>query len=224
MFTALWHERLQPLLCNNRLRHLPTFVSACLVVALLYSFSGLIEILRPQPRDDVPARQTEDARGASQHSNETPPPPGGLARWHLFGQVQIVREVPPVPISAPDTKLNLKLHGVIASDRKDSAGAIIEDGAGSQQYYAIGEQLPHGAELKEVHPDRVILLRNSQYETLRMPATTLPPGEITPANSTAAMGNMGNAAAPESDVGARLQQHREALLKRNASQKKDKLF
>ena len=94
-----------------------------------------------------------------------------LPDWHLMGVVS--QETAPVqqaaPVDAPDTRLKLVLHGVLASDDKRHARAIIADPRGKEDQYAIGDKLPGNVELSEVYPERVILLRNGRYETLRLP-------------------------------------------------------
>lgn len=92
-----------------------------------------------------------------------------LANLHLFGDAQ-----QPVgqAVDAPDTRLNLTLNGVIASSDERIARAFIATVGGSEKGYRLGAGLPGGAILKEIHPDRVILLRGGQYETLRMPKKT----------------------------------------------------
>lgn len=94
-----------------------------------------------------------------------------LPGWHLMGTAQQAPE--PVqastPIDAPDTRLQLVLHGSLASDDKKEARAIIADPKGEEDQYAIGDTLPGNAELSEIYPDRVILLRGGRYETLRLP-------------------------------------------------------
>jgi len=94
-----------------------------------------------------------------------------LPDWHLMGVVS--QEAAPVqqaaPVDAPDTRLKLVLHGVLASDDKRHARAIIADPRGKEEQYAIGDKLPGNVELSEVYPERVILLRNGRYETLRLP-------------------------------------------------------
>ena len=94
-----------------------------------------------------------------------------LPEWHLMGVV--TQAAAPVkqaaPVDAPDTRLQLVLRGALSSDDKDHARAIIADPRGKEDQYAIGDTLPGNAELSEVYPDRVILLRNGRYETLRLP-------------------------------------------------------
>jgi len=94
-----------------------------------------------------------------------------LPGWHLMGVVsqQAAPVKAAVPIEAPDTRLKLVLRGALASDDPKHARAIIADPRGKEDQYAIGDNLPGNAELSEIHPDRVILMRNGRYETLRLP-------------------------------------------------------
>jgi general secretion pathway protein C len=71
--------------------------------------------------------------------------------------------------SLPETQLNLTLSGVVASGSVTGGGAIIAAPGGVEAFYTINAQLPGGAMLKEVHPDRVVLERNGRLETLRLP-------------------------------------------------------
>jgi general secretion pathway protein C len=91
--------------------------------------------------------------------------------WHLMGVVsqQAAPARAAVPIEAPDTRLKLTLSGALSSDDPEHARAIIGDPRGKEDQYAIGDSLPGNAELSEIHPDRVILMRNGRYETLRLP-------------------------------------------------------
>ena len=93
-----------------------------------------------------------------------------LPGWHLMGEAT-TKQAPVVtstPIDAPDTRLKLVLRGVFASEEPGKAQAIIADPKGKEEHYAVGDRLPGNAELREVHPDRVILQRNGRYETLRL--------------------------------------------------------
>lgn len=100
--------------------------------------------------------------------------PATIASWHLFGQSSATASVnQPSPVSAPDTQLNLKLYGVIASDGQYDAGAIIEDGKGTQKYFSIGDNIQSGIKLKEIYPDRVIIDRSGRLETLRLPEQSI---------------------------------------------------
>lgn len=94
-----------------------------------------------------------------------------LPSWHLFGEAarDAAAARPVAPVDAPDTHLKLVLHGAFSSGDEAFSRAIIADPRGKEEMYAIGDKLPGNAELREVHADRVILLRGGRYETLRLP-------------------------------------------------------
>ncbi|UCC57064.1 MAG: type II secretion system protein GspC [Gammaproteobacteria bacterium] len=95
-----------------------------------------------------------------------------MPNWHLLGKVarepKVVKKVV-APAEAPETRLKLVLRGAFASDDKEIARAIIADPRGQEEQYALGDKLPGNAELSEIHPEKVILMRNGRYETLRLP-------------------------------------------------------
>lgn len=96
-----------------------------------------------------------------------------IAALHLFGRAGVVEAAPQktAVTKAPDTRLNLTLHGVFAED-DDKAGAAIIGKAGSKQdYYKVGNQVMNGVKLQAVYNDRVALLRNGASEVLRFPKT-----------------------------------------------------
>lgn len=70
---------------------------------------------------------------------------------------------------APDTRLNLQLRGVIAAGTTKHSRAFIASSDGTEKGYVIGAQLPGGAVLHSVLPDRVVLRRGAAFETLRLP-------------------------------------------------------
>ncbi|MCC6208158.1 MAG: type II secretion system protein GspC [Gammaproteobacteria bacterium] len=141
-----------------------------------------------------------------------------LAKWHLFGEKPVGGEIPAIE-SLPETQLNLTLSGVIASDSATGGGAIIASPGGTEAFYTINSQLPGGAILKEVHPDRVVLERNGRFETLRLPKEGLGSVSGTPATGTApgqgaqSRANARGTAGPESAVPpANLREFRDRVL------------
>jgi general secretion pathway protein C len=105
---------------------------------------------------------------------------GQLPGWHLMG---VATQGAPtatvdIPADAPDTRLQLTLRGVLASDEPGGARAIIADPRGKDEQYSIGDALPGNAELSEIYPDRVILKRSGRYETLRLPVNSRPPPSL----------------------------------------------
>ncbi|MBK9131892.1 MAG: type II secretion system protein GspC [Gammaproteobacteria bacterium] len=141
-----------------------------------------------------------------------------LAKWHLFGEKPVGAALPAVE-SLPETQLNLTLSGVVASSGATGGGAIIAAPGGSEAFYTINAQLPGGAILKEVHPDRVVLERNGRLETLRLPKEGLgnlngatPAGDSGQAGQsrvTAARGGTGSENAPPP---ANLREFRDRVL------------
>ena len=89
-----------------------------------------------------------------------------IAQMHIMGKAapNAAKKVE----NAPDTTLNLKLLGVLAGD-KEYGYAIISSGGNKIKHYALGDDIPGGATLHAVYPDRVILERDIRMETLRLP-------------------------------------------------------
>jgi general secretion pathway protein C len=97
------------------------------------------------------------------------PAPGAttdLSKLHLFGQSSAL--VAPVVIDAPETSLDLRLLGTLASEDPKSGLAIITDSEGLEAYYGVGDELPGRAELHEIHSEKVILVRQGRFETLSL--------------------------------------------------------
>ncbi|HHH43711.1 MAG TPA: hypothetical protein ENK49_06200 [Gammaproteobacteria bacterium] len=93
-----------------------------------------------------------------------------IAALHLFGKAGTPdRKTPRVPVNAPDTKLALTLRGIYATGDRHQGLAIIQNRKKKENYFARGDSVFGLATLEEIHADRVILLRNRRYETLRLP-------------------------------------------------------
>jgi general secretion pathway protein C len=127
-----------------------------------------------------------------------------LPEMHLMGvPTQEASAIANASVNAPDTQLQLTLHGALASDDKEQARAIIAEPGGKEDQYAIGDTVPGNAELSEIYPDRVILKRSGRFETLRLPVDNGPAGSA-PRSLSAVVG----AAATPSE---RLRQVREQI-------------
>ncbi|MEZ5568148.1 MAG: type II secretion system protein GspC [Halioglobus sp.] len=115
--------------------------------------------------------------------------------WHLFGEAGSAPSVPvPEPVvanpregierDAKETRLALKLRGVLASTSEGLGHAIIEHRA-KQEIYAVEDKLPvpGRVHLAKVMPQQVILDNGGTYERLElfdasdldMPANRAPP-------------------------------------------------
>ncbi|MGD8629562.1 MAG: type II secretion system protein GspC [Gammaproteobacteria bacterium] len=157
------------LMQSPQMRRVILVVNVLLVVWIASQLAALTWSVLAPAEDAAPA--VVETAAAPVQRNEELDLIREIPGWHLMGVVS--QQAAPVaaaaPIEAPDTRLKLVLHGVLASDDPQHARAIIADPRGKEEQYAIGDNLPGNAELGEVHPDRVILKRNGRYETLRLP-------------------------------------------------------
>lgn len=100
-----------------------------------------------------------------------------IANAHLFG-------APPVaPVAnaanAPRTTIPLVLSGTLAEPDPKAGLAILGPNANSVLVYAVGDNVPGGARLHAVYPDRVLLERNGALESLMLPRQGAP-GTVAP--------------------------------------------
>lgn len=147
-------------------RILPVLVAVILIIACSYTLSQITWLLIPEDASsDIPpsiARGPGKQPFAVQHNYRH------ISEAHLFGVFQ-QSETPAITTSAPDTRLNLVLKGVLAATPMKNANAIISIGKnGAEDNYAIGDKVT-SATIREIYEDRVILERSGRLETLRMP-------------------------------------------------------
>lgn len=108
--------------------------------------------------------------------------PGGPARSRPGGEIDTIVKAelfgvvaPPEATEtaggigdAPDTRLNLTLLGILASQDGPTSRALIGRPDGEEKPYAVGGQVSSGVTIHAIYPDRVILARNGALETLRL--------------------------------------------------------
>ncbi|WP_028079311.1 type II secretion system protein GspC [Solimonas soli] len=145
-------------------RRLPSAVSLLLVALLAYLAAKLLWALMPVPEA---GRWQPPALPPAQTTARHEPNVTALADAHLFGVWQ------PVPTGqnaaeAPDTRLSLTLFGILAATTEHDSRALIAGGEGDEKPYAIGDDIVRGVSLQAIFPDRVVLSRNGQLETLRL--------------------------------------------------------
>ncbi|MGD8938153.1 MAG: type II secretion system protein GspC [Gammaproteobacteria bacterium] len=161
-------------------KRLPVIATLIGIVLIANSFAALTWKLVPVP--DVPASAVSANKNIRVASNQSTSAAAEqrlaakISQFHLFGKFEKKKLPPPVAevAAAPETRLNLKLRGVFSSQDKDIARAIIADAKGEDESYAIGDEVPGGATLNDIFEDRVILERNGQLETLKLPVESLP--------------------------------------------------
>ncbi|MFO1427125.1 MAG: type II secretion system protein GspC [Steroidobacteraceae bacterium] len=93
-----------------------------------------------------------------------------LANAHLFGQAASTAGD---GASAPQTSLPLVLAGVLAADDPDKGYAIVGESAAAARLHAVGASLPGGARLHAVYPDRIVIDRGGNLESLTLPKQPL---------------------------------------------------
>lgn len=85
---------------------------------------------------------------------------------HLFGEIKLDASGDAL-LEAPETRLNLKLLGVLAFDNDEKLSrALIELQPGDEKPFGIGATVMSGTSLQAILPDRVVLSRAGKLETL----------------------------------------------------------
>ena len=90
-----------------------------------------------------------------------------IAALHLFGRAVAGNVADARLDHAPDTKLNLVLAAVFEASDPAASVAVIGTQGRSTEAYRVGDEIPGGARLAEVHADLVVISRGGVRETLR---------------------------------------------------------
>jgi general secretion pathway protein C len=167
-----WKTFTNAALNENAVKPATTIVNLILLTMLAYSAAQLTWSLLTTEPEAMPVGNAGGTSAAPMLRQEDHLAAQEIANLHLFGRADAVSTAPQ-PATMPETKLNLVLRAVLASGDTATARAIISDPSGGENFYAIGAQLPGGAELKEIHATNIILYRGGRYETLRLPKETL---------------------------------------------------
>lgn len=130
-----------------------------LVLALWLAARIFWQLAEGDARTPVAAGAATTTAGAADR------PRVDLAGLHLFGQSGLA--VLPQNFDAPETSLDLVLVGTLAADQPEDGMAIVADAEGDG-FYQVGDELPGDAELREVHTDRIVLVHQGRFETLRL--------------------------------------------------------
>lgn len=148
---------------------LPKFVFIVLTILIVQTFSELTWQFFAPAHEPVPGNIKNHDVSVKKLISDS-----GLkkvAAYHLFGDAKNPGVIQQKVIDAPDTRLHLILKGVFATSNPKMAIAIIATKKGNDKSYYIGDKLNGGALLHAVYADRVILNRNGNLETLRLPKT-----------------------------------------------------
>lgn len=139
-------------------------VNLALVVALAATLAQLVWALVPQPAWQAAPVTAVSAPAASKGNHLQ-----AIVNAHLFGRYQAEQAPAATALSeAPDTRLNLTLVGILAGSSQRDSRALIAQSNGTEEPYALGADVIAGVSLQAIFPDRVILSRGGQLETLRL--------------------------------------------------------
>ena len=148
-------------------RRLATVITVALALLCLWLAARLLWLWLAAPPDAPQMTVTELPEPAQPAPSEGQP---RLSHWHLFGEFQPAAELDQLRY-APETDLDLALRGIVAGDDPESGYAIIV-ADGRQRAYGIGQAVSDGVRVRAVYPDRVVLVRDGNPETLRLRETT----------------------------------------------------
>ncbi|MBV8062172.1 MAG: type II secretion system protein GspC [Nevskia sp.] len=150
-------------LYERHARWLPGAVDVVLVVLIARLLAQLVWALVPAPAAAAwhPAPVVAAAPNPADRIDLN-----RIVGAHLFGQYAPV--VKQDITKAPDTTLNLTLLGILANSKNKAASrALIANGT-EEKPYSVKDTVSQGVTLYAIFPDRVVLSRSGQLETLRL--------------------------------------------------------
>lgn len=150
---------------STSMQRLPRWLANGLLLALTVYFSIVLAHLtwmmawQDQPVGAAGQRLADNLSGQTNGRS--------LASFDLFGRPPSGTPVAEsVRKTAPETRLRLRLEGVMVSEQPELSGAIVADTDGVTAHYRVGDTLPGNAELVEVEPQRILIRRSGAFETL----------------------------------------------------------
>lgn len=197
----------------NANKYLPKFVFILLVLLITQTLAELTwEFFIPEQKSvSTNVRNPVSAvKTIASHTSLK-----NVASYHLFGDAKKPIVVQQKIIDAPETRLRIDLKGVFASTNSKQALAIISTSKGKDKTYHLGDKITAGAILHAVYADRVILKRNGQLETLRLPKSKVDSKAFytAPSSANATRRSSLTGAQVNSSQTQRLRKLRETLLK-----------
>lgn len=152
-------------------RRAPDAACLGLIIAIAYVLARLTWLAFPAPDNAALAAAPVTTTAVASSQTDTLEQANQVAAMHLFGRANA-----PAPtgqaVNAPETNLNVTLHGIIAADDPDQSRALIAAGSGrggDAKSYRVGANIPGGASIHGIYADRVILSRNGHLEALKLP-------------------------------------------------------
>ncbi len=160
LFTQLGHRRVAQL------------VMASLLVYIAYVSAKITWLVVPQAQSSHNTSVIGNSKNFSSNKTNKTIDVAKIQSLNLFGQYnESIADAAEIEIemgNVPETTLNLTLSGLVASDEKSIAAAVIEN-QGKQETYGIGDIIiGTRANLEQVLMDRVIIKQSGRLETLML--------------------------------------------------------
>lgn len=150
-------------------RWLPAVAKVLFALLLARLLAEFIWLWVPVPESSAWKPAPPAVSAANSPAASTGPNVELVAGAHLFGDYQAPADPQLDQMDkAPDTRLSLNLLGILAADRDKESRALIGTQDGEEKPYSVGDDVVRGVNLQAIFPDRVILSRNGQLETLRL--------------------------------------------------------
>lgn len=152
---------------------LPSFISLLLVVVLGIIAAKLMWLVITPKQQST--GQTQAVENVTIQSKEKINYGKLIASQHLFGVVEVKKapivETPKATetTKAAPTKLNLKLHGIVAYKNSKDGYALISSSSGPQKVYGVGDALQDGVTISEIFSNKVIIDNSGKSEELLLP-------------------------------------------------------
>ena len=154
-----------PLVLQQLNQRLAAVASLLLIVACAWVLVEVTWLFFPQGEDSsLPAQKKTQPLIKKQNLQNNFKK---LTSANIFGVSD--KSATQVQTKAPETRLNLVLKGVLAATPMSRASAIIAQGkSGKEDIYGVGDKMPGGVTIKEIHPEYVMLQRSGRLETLKL--------------------------------------------------------
>lgn len=169
MANALITQLNNPVVLQQLNQRLAAFVSLLLIVACAWLLVEVTWLFFPQ--DDETSLPVHQQNSSLINKQKQQSGFNNLTTANIFGERD--KAVPQKQVKVPETKLNLALKGVLAANPMSRASAIIGKGkSGKEDIFSVGDKMPGGILVKEIHPEYVVLERNGLLETLKLQKTS----------------------------------------------------
>ena len=153
-------------LVKYRSRIVPALLTAGMLATLAVQTFDFYRVARDDARHII---RGDTRVSVASSENDTSQTPLTLADFSLLFGEGLGFESRFVTRELPKTSLNLTLHGALAGDATTNSSAIIQDSSGQDHFYQLGDSLPGGAILDQVHPHYVVIRYQGALQKLLFP-------------------------------------------------------